>query len=271
MASPRLAQNHAEAMPDIEAQQPPSTTIASTRFADEPLSGDSSNDVQSDSSYTVNSDLSDQKPELASVGDKKIVSKRSSGTGRNLCRLSCCSFAFVLSTLLVVFLQPREPTWEVQKLIVPPAALNNCIQAIMSPSGENVKIDIDALVDFVNPNYVGAEADAGSFVVTWQGYELASVTTERGLAAARSHSQVTAHSTSIITPELGNLLKETLPGKNYLMQVNVKGKLDATVKSLFGLRVKVGLDCIVDASVLLIMSDPDKLVIGHKCTYDVSL
>merc|ERR1712107_629801 len=110
----------------------------------------------------------------------------------------------------------------------------------------------------------------GHFVVTWKGHELASVTTERGLAAARSHSQVTAHSTSVITPELGNLLMNTLPGKNYLMQVNVKGHSDATVKSLFGLRVRVVLDCMVDASVLLIMSDPDKLVVGHKCTYGVS-
>lgn len=270
MASPRSAPKQAaaaaaaaagsaEAGCDLEAQ---SRSTTPTHLSDGSSAGNSSNEWIA---WDTSSD-----PELA-VSEQRADAPKSWRTRRGACCVSCCSLSLLLVTLLVVLLRPREPEWQVQKLIVPPAALSSCIQAITQPSGENVSIGIDALVDFSNPNYLGAEAGEGRFAVTWEGQELASVTTEAGWAPARAHSQVTAHSASLITPELGKLLMQSLPGSGFRMQVNVKGELTATVRALLGLRVRVSLECTVDASVLLIMSEPDKLVTGHRCSYGVRL
>jgi len=262
------ADSSIEAQCDLEAQSCSDTV---TRLSD----GSSSDDLSSNegcagfSDASVNPIVSPEALPDASLSSPGTVAQKSWRTRRSMCCLSCCSLFIILITLSLVFLRPRDPEWQVQKLIVSPAALQSCIKAITKSDGEVATIGLDTLVDFSNPNYIGAEAGEGRFAVTWEGHELASVTTDAKWAPARKHSLVTAHSTSVITPELGKLLMQTLPSTGFSMQVHVKGELQATVRALFGLKVTVSLECTVDTSVLLIMSDPDKLVTGHQCTYGV--
>merc|ERR1712060_50169 len=103
-----------------------------------------------------------------------------------------------------------------------------------------------------------------------EGLSLATVSTEAGHAPARGESKVSAHSKSVITQELGQALMQYLPGNGFKLQVNVKGHLPARVSALFGLTVRVTLECVVEVDVLKIMSNPDDLVTGHTCKYGVA-
>lgn len=253
-----------DALHDIEearVKSEPSIAMPETQCRE---GSSSQGDVACTSSSTLPAELSETNPSVT------LPCKASSrySRGRVCCR-SFCAVAAALVALLMFFMWPRMPDWQVKKLIVQKDELNAIIATFTGPTLNSTTVTMDAVVAFLNNDFLGAEASGGNFRVTWEGHELARVTSNPAKVAARSYSEITAHATSLITPEAGRLLLAEVQKSNFKLQVALDGELPARVGTLFGLQVNVAVHCLVDLSVLMLLSNPDELATGHSCTYSV--
>jgi len=184
-------------------------------------------------------------------------------------RVGACSLVVLVAVAaLAFFLWPRDPQWEVKKITVSQETVNGLIAAFTSTqSNGNASFPMEAVVDIENPNFLGAHAGAGSFVAKFGPYEVAQATSQPLSVRGRSPGTVSVDVVSRISPEASAvLLKAVQP--DFKLTVEVTGHLPA--RSL-GLNVKVSLECSVLVDVLQLVSDPDNMIIGHNCSYHISL
>lgn len=205
--------------------------------------------------------------EAKDAGDDGKEAARKVSRRRRACALTCLAcVAGVLATLTTV-LYPRDPQWEIQELIVDPLEVSNIIGAFMDPSyNKTVVFPTEAHISIDNRNFVGAVTSPGTMVAKFGSSVLAEVAVEPIELSGRAQGLAVAHSRSVITPEVSKeLMKIVVP--SYRLPLDVSGELPVRVPALFGLRLTALVNCKVDVNVLGLVQDPNKMVIGHQCSY----
>merc|ERR1712151_1199106 len=117
----------------------------------------------------------------------------------------------------------------------------------MDPSyNKTVVFPTEAHISIDNRNFVGAVTSPGTMVAKFGSSVLAEVAVEPIEVS-------------------GELMKIVVP--SYRLPLDVSGELPVRVPALFGLRLTALVNCKVDVNVLGLVQDPNKMVIGHQCSY----
>jgi len=171
--------------------------------------------------------------------------------------------------MVAVLLWPRYPMWEVKEIRFEPGEISNLIQAFTDPTANStLSFTNYARVEFSNPNFVGAIVDKGDLAIDYESHKLGHVELEPMQVKGRELAMAVTHNNITMTPELSKiLLAAAIP--TFQIRMHVAGDLPAKVPALMGMLVNVGLDCFVDINVLALLQDPNTMVVGHDCKYNV--
>jgi len=127
---------------------------------------------------------------------------------------------------------------------------------------------IDVHVQINNSNFVDALMSEAHFTAEYDSHVVAAVVVETFAVPHRSEVIVVAHARTTITPELSNIwFAAVIP--SFHLRVKVVGTAHVKVTSFFGLKVQAKLTCWVDVNVWALAQDPNEMVVGHECTYNI--
>jgi len=187
----------------------------------------------------------------------------------NKCAVTSCGIATILFLFMAVAFRPRYPLWEVNKVTFGDGVIKQMVQAFTNKSfDQTVTIPVDAEAEVENPNRIGAHVLGGQLSVTHQGVEIATVELLEGDCPARGIYTQKAHATSVISTPVRKHLQANLP-KDFMMTVQIKGEANCKVESLWNLGITATVQCYVDVNLLQVVQDPNRMVIGHRCSYGI--
>eukprot|EP00405_Crypthecodinium_cohnii_P018084 CAMPEP_0206454058 /NCGR_PEP_ID=MMETSP0324_2-20121206/20915_1 /ASSEMBLY_ACC=CAM_ASM_000836 /TAXON_ID=2866 /ORGANISM="Crypthecodinium cohnii, Strain Seligo" /LENGTH=277 /DNA_ID=CAMNT_0053924467 /DNA_START=111 /DNA_END=944 /DNA_ORIENTATION=- len=275
MAAPNAAALPAAAEPEAdEEKRSPKNTAAqaaptSPRDLEvglEPEEDTSSSDSEKFASGTTTS-ASEDPPFTSSEAILTGSKPRKSGRRRKVtCTACCCVWTLALIGIAVGLLWPKDPTWDVESITFRDEDIQTVIAAMTDPNFDSVaKLTVKCTVEFFNSNYVGAKAGEGDFDVSLGDLPLAKTVTLAQNVPAHGSSTIDTITEVTLNRDISAVMLPLVEKNNFMFDLNVKGTLP--VKVIFGIKTTVGVKCVIQLKALLMLSDPDHMVYGHKCEY----
>lgn len=187
-------------------------------------------------------------------------------------RLVCCCSTVLGLLLLAVaiavpFLLPKDPIWELKKLDVDAKALAGLIAAVTGQlHGVMPQLNMTAVVELWNPNFIGALAEPGLFTLYFEGDRLGTGRTQWLDVRRRGHITATVDVLIDLDEPLAKKLSAAVMASNFMITATVQG--EAQIKAGGFLPMTCQIHCDVVADVLKMMSEhKEEVVKGYTCSY----
>jgi len=183
-------------------------------------------------------------------------------------RMRCCNACLlvllaIIGTVAVVW-WPKDPAWEMEKLDMPAEVLNSFIGVVTGQSQETKTLSFGADVSFWNPNYAGAVLDPGVFMLRYNnsfvGGGSFSGINVRPHAADGMHVAITM----AMSPAIGKAICADAQENNFRLFFDVD---IATAAHVGPLTVHITIQCRVAIDAMMMMQDPNKVIVSHPCQY----
>jgi len=167
--------------------------------------------------------IEDDTPSFSRViGDEEngriIQPSRSASCGQRCLCCFCVVLALCIGVAAGVFLTPREPSWQINRLrlqsLTPPEAGGNVA---------DLRLDFAATVLVRNPNLLGVTTLPGTFIISYKDQELGSIALQgMDIAARGSASLDVAVPISGVAPELAQQILEDIASNQGLLTTDIR-------------------------------------------------